>query len=492
VALTNEEQLEIAQWIEVAKGDKAGHRFHGNQWEKVGADGGTAGTASHNVKTPHGQSDGDIKAWAKKIAISLNEGKHPNINGSDLPKLFTAFKELDSGNPDISKLRINGTELMGGQGKGLLRSQMPQIPPSEREAFLDWAREEHGVIIERKDMDPTLLKPIQSEISGTRSGWLFTKYENGGIPREQRILVSKDNYIIDGHHTWGASVGLKFLNNDYNIHVYQMDLNWRDALNITHEYAAKMGYEAQTLEGKKVDGTTSNLSKEAEGHAFHGNQHTGGLGGAGKTETPRQIDPNRYEVPEDRNESPKMDLGGIFDSVKAEGGVTASTIGEGIPTSGYFCAMGNPHADQAPISIMENEDDFTKFTSDFLQKNAELLAEKGNFLGIFKDEETGTVDFDVSQHFSDLEEAKQAGASRDQKSIWDIGNSDIIDTGGSGKIDKSIRRSAFMAKAKQELTFVQTPKNLKEMSRAEIEDFARNLFKQLTNSSDEEKPTQAE
>jgi hypothetical protein len=43
-----------------------------------------------------------------------------------------------------------------------------------------------------------------------------------------------------------------------------------------------------------------------------------------------------------------------------------------------------------------------------------------------------------------------------------------------------------MAKAKQQLTFVQTPTNLKEMSRAEIEDFARNLFKQLTNSSDEE------
>jgi len=233
------------------------------------------------------------------------------------------------------------------------------------------------------------------------------------------------------------------------------------------------------------------LSKETSGHVFHGNQHTGGIGGADKPV--RQRDPNRFQVPEDRNKVStttglkSAKFKGIIDEVNKNGGTTISMIGAKLPKDGYFCALGNPHASQMSIDDFENRDQAIQAVRDFIEKNASELGKDGNYLGIFKDESTGTVDFDISQHIPKLEDAISAGASRDQKSIWDIANSDVIGTGGSGKLDKHLKRSALVTKAKNNpLYLAQLPKDIESMTKEQILEVATKIVDSISPKSDTE------
>lgn len=233
------------------------------------------------------------------------------------------------------------------------------------------------------------------------------------------------------------------------------------------------------------------VTKEQSGHDFRGNQYTGGKGGDGQE--PRQSDPNRYQAPEDRNEVSTTsslkpaNFKGIIDEVNKNDGATISMIGAELPKDGYFCALGNPHASQMSIDDFENRDQAIQAVSDFIEKNASELGKDGNYLGIFKDESTGTVDFDISQHIPKLEDAISAGASRDQKSIWDIANSDVIGTGGSGKLDKHLKRSALVTKAKNNpLYLAQLPKDIESMTKEQILEVATRIVDSISPKTDTE------
>jgi len=248
-------QAKIPYEVGVEKGDVEGHVFHGNQW--------TGGEGSYS--SPEDGSPESVKNWAGKISDQLKSGETPNIHEADVPNLLQGMQELDNGQPDISKLRVDGKEMFGGDGKGYLRSDMPQIPPSKRDGFLDYLRNEKGVSVEKENVDPRDLKTIQGQISGTQAGWMYHTYKEAGIPQTKPILISKDNYIIDGNHTWAGAVGIKIANPSLDLPVYRIGLNWNDALSSASDYAQKMGYasESHGEVNKKSSSTDSKSARRA-------------------------------------------------------------------------------------------------------------------------------------------------------------------------------------------------------------------------------------
>jgi hypothetical protein len=153
--------------------------------------------------------------------------------------------------PDITELKIKGHLLYGDEGMGIARKDMPQIPGDARPEFLK-DLEKEGIKIEKEKVDPTTLKPIQKEISGSRSGAKYKSFQDDKkVPDKERILISKDGYVIDGHHTWAAAVALKF---DFgsDIPVYRIGLNAKEALSASLDWAKAKGYESQAIDAPEA------------------------------------------------------------------------------------------------------------------------------------------------------------------------------------------------------------------------------------------------
>jgi hypothetical protein len=194
----------------------------------------------HDQKT-HG-------SWADDIAQEILDGGHPKVEGENVSAfLMAAAKRTD--HPDLTELSVDGTLLFGDEGMGIARKDMPQIPGKERARFLAEIEASKGVTATAEEVDPKTLKPIQKEISSSRSGAIFNKFrEDGGIPEKERILISSDGFVVDGHHTWGASVGFAFDNPGATLPVYRLSVTAEEALSVSREWSTANGYEAQAID----------------------------------------------------------------------------------------------------------------------------------------------------------------------------------------------------------------------------------------------------
>lgn len=201
------------------------------------------------AKHLQGQHDQQAHAgdYARRISDELESGGHPTVAPEDVSALFGGMAKLTS-HPDITELKIKGTLLFGDEGMGVARSDMPQIPSSERENFLADIEKDNGITHEKEKVDPTTLKPIQKEVSGSRAGAIYEKFaEKGAIPKGERILISKDGFVVDGHHTWAAAVAFSFDNPGTELPVYRLSVNAKEALEVSVDYAKANGYESKAM-----------------------------------------------------------------------------------------------------------------------------------------------------------------------------------------------------------------------------------------------------
>lgn len=228
-------------------------------WDAWGGDAGYAWAESMVARAEkdekevakHNQGKHDQKthgSWADGIAEAILAGGHPEVEPENLSAfLMKASKRTD--HPDLTELSIKGTLLYGDEGMGIARKDMPQIPGKERARFLSEIEATLGVTAEKEKIDPTTLKPVQKEISASRSGAIYNKFrEDGKIPKDERILISKDGYVIDGHHTWGAAVAFAFDNAGTELPVYRLSVTAKEALDISLKWAADNGFEGQAID----------------------------------------------------------------------------------------------------------------------------------------------------------------------------------------------------------------------------------------------------
>ena len=222
-------------------------KFNQNHDPKDGqfSTGDSGGATSHDVAGAIAETGS--KAWANSIADSLNAGGSPVIKPHDAGKFMEQMiKRTD--NPDITKLRIKGTLLYGGEGLGIKRSEMPQIPTDMRNQFIsDMAKQ--GIKATYEKVDPMSLKPTQNEISGSKTGRLYDHFKSdGGIPKDKAILVSQDNFVIDGHHHWAAAVTFALTGKGSKLPVIRLTANIGDALQAGLKWDAVNGIKSQTID----------------------------------------------------------------------------------------------------------------------------------------------------------------------------------------------------------------------------------------------------
>lgn len=88
---------------------------------------------------------------------------------------------------------------------GLSRKEMPQIESKHMKAFLTYLGG-FGYSNKKDSLEVSKLKPTQNQINNAK----VKRFQKKKISKlsKKAIVISSDNYILDGHHRWAALMGL--------------------------------------------------------------------------------------------------------------------------------------------------------------------------------------------------------------------------------------------------------------------------------------------
>ena len=186
----------------------------------------------------------------KDIVDRVADGMKTKIKKGDFHKVLDRMADRDD-NPDITKISIAGTRLMTDDNLGIPRREMPQIPSSRRQEYIDLL-ESRGIKVKRETVAASTLKPIQSEISGSNAGEIMRKMEKEKGKYfdsfdKSAIVISEDDYVIDGHHRWAAYVALELKGEGRKANVIRLGMNHTEAIATTQAWNAATGIKGLEL-----------------------------------------------------------------------------------------------------------------------------------------------------------------------------------------------------------------------------------------------------
>lgn len=162
-------------------------------------------------------------------------------------------------NFDLCNVTAEGSSLFCVESKGIPRIKMPQLsgrplPGSKAdeysnrtgsadlsEPFREYLTSK-GVSIEDASVLAGHLKASQNELNGAKVAGMTGALEAGTLP-PGRIFVSRDNYVVDGHHRWAANVAADLRDGemDMEMDVARIDMDIIDLLAEANNFSLEWG-----------------------------------------------------------------------------------------------------------------------------------------------------------------------------------------------------------------------------------------------------------
>lgn len=148
---------------------------------------------------------------------------------------------------------------------GVKRHEMPQVHKDHYPELFQYLKDNGGKFNE-KTVHAKELKPVQGEFSdqGVRK-MIQQMRDKAGSNFKKPIIVSADNYIIDGHHRWLAS-----WNEDENIPIIQVSIPVKKLLQLVKDF--KHTTYKDIYNEKKLDVRTPGPKAIAQKHNVPVNQ----------------------------------------------------------------------------------------------------------------------------------------------------------------------------------------------------------------------------
>ncbi len=113
---------------------------------------------------------------------------------------------------------------------GIPRKKMPQILSTDVQDFLGWVTDQ-SIKWKKSKKSVSSLHITQKEINADKVVGMINGAKESSLAKP--IIISKDNYIVDGHHRF---VALLNKDNKYKIETYQVDLPIRELLKLIDKY----------------------------------------------------------------------------------------------------------------------------------------------------------------------------------------------------------------------------------------------------------------
>lgn len=291
---------------EIDKGESSGHPFRGNQYTR-----GVGGQGKRTAETGSPSHPINCGKDLDKAATLLSQGKSVRLDDKRqasmlLSKMQAMAQQMKKDGQkakdfDLCRITVPGTNLFCQQSKGIPRAKMPQLkgkptpgsPASKKRKDKkgevsvegDFIRELHkrGIKVTEMEVPASQLKATQSQLNGVKVGGMMRAIESGKMDTKVPIFVTRDGYVIDGHHRWAAMVGEGLRHRRMTMPVRVLDMDIGQAIDLTNQFAKTMGIAQQGVGVMTGPMAKEDLDKgEAAGHTYHGNQYDGKHIGGGK------------------------------------------------------------------------------------------------------------------------------------------------------------------------------------------------------------------
>lgn len=226
----------------------------------------------------------DVQGNTDRALLLLAQGKNVRLNHADevtlvadeVNKLGADFKAHGENMPnvDFGKLTLTGTNLFTAQSEGIPRAKMPQLsgvaaPGSEAARIAGGAGknvdltglfrkdlEAHGIKVTDEIVPSSHLRATQDQLKGSSVAGIAQAWLDG-VPAvknmmKEPIFITRDNYIIDGHHRWAASMVLDSRDGTLGsttMEVHKADMDIGQAIPYANDFANRMGIPPQGMEG---------------------------------------------------------------------------------------------------------------------------------------------------------------------------------------------------------------------------------------------------
>ena len=235
-----------------------------------------------------------------KQMATQNRGKHPddqtqsvNIDGEETTNLCDvtvpgtnmfcgdplSTDEHPNGIPRVEMPQLKSKPLPGSEAERL--TQLPEddpdhLPMSKKgevnaeDLFKAKLKKEGIEMSEEKPMNVSELKATQNELKPSNIAFMVDVLMTATSPPHkdkdaekkwklseslrEPIIISKDGYILDGHHRWGALVALDIANGgsgDIEMNVKQVDADAETLVEKTNEFTDELGLETKASAKKK-------------------------------------------------------------------------------------------------------------------------------------------------------------------------------------------------------------------------------------------------
>jgi hypothetical protein len=276
--------------MQYLKAKNLGIRFRGNQWTR-GKSGGGAGGAGKSgnkkkkklkLKRKKDIGEKDVREATKRL-IAGEEVDMPNIAGAHtlIKKLAKVAVEAEKTGGkfvyDLCKVTVKGASAFCGGNKGIDRADMPQAkgevvkgskadkalqkqnakrkedgkePKTEYDATKEFVAhmEKIGIKVSKpKAVDPASLKATQRNMQGEKVAGMMLAKDKSFL--KEPIFVSRDGYIVDGHHRWAAVLGNDMkdgkLGNDMRKNVITLDAPISKILKEANKFTSEFGIQTQ-------------------------------------------------------------------------------------------------------------------------------------------------------------------------------------------------------------------------------------------------------
>ena len=148
-------------------------------------------------------------------------------------------------------------------GMGISRMELPQIKSTDVPEFIDWL-ESKGVDSLKTSMEVGELTPVQKEINLEKTDSMAAKHEAGEIDLStgKPVMVSSDEYLVDGHHRWYA---LRELNPSNKLDAVMIDSPILELISLMKEFP-KTSYK-RPVDELTVEALDESYGKISDGGA---------------------------------------------------------------------------------------------------------------------------------------------------------------------------------------------------------------------------------
>lgn len=179
-----------------------------------------------------------------EVLSSLAKGQQPSIAPGQVTEVLRAAADRND-DPDLTDLKVEGTLKFGGDGLGFARTEMPVLGSAHLPGYIANVRSRDIKVSDDK-VEPQDLKPMQSEVSARSVGKMMKGMEAGTMP-EKPVVVSSDNFVVDGHHRWGAATAISFDRPGMTIPVIRIDMDGRTLRTDALSWNAQQGISPKAI-----------------------------------------------------------------------------------------------------------------------------------------------------------------------------------------------------------------------------------------------------